>query len=77
MATIKLYSAEIEEGPVSIGYRTYPVKGHVLEIPEEVAEGWDHGAQWEPYQPKKHSKGVKSDDSKTEQAELRTTVQGE
>jgi len=74
---VKFYCEEIEEGTVSIGYQVFQVKAHVLEIPAEVAAGWDHGPMWEPYQPKKHSKGVKADDSKTEQAELRTTVQGE
>ena len=68
MDNVKLYSEEIEEGTVSIGYGVFPVKEHVLEIPAEVAQGWDPGTMWKPYQPRKHSKlqEVKSDDSKTE-----------
>jgi len=68
MANVKFYNEEIEEGTVSIGYGVFPVKGHVLEIPEETAAGWDPGPLWKPYQPRKHSKRqeVTSDDSKTE-----------
>ena len=65
---VRLYSEEIAEGTVSIGYETFEVKDHVLEIPEEAAQGWDPGPLWEPHDPRKHGKKreVKSDDSETE-----------
>lgn len=68
MANVKFYSEEIEDGTVSIGYEEFQVKGHVLEVPEEVAAEWTPGPLWEPHEPKKRKarKEVKSDDGEIE-----------